>query len=287
MNDRPKTNHTAFLREDIPAEIMAKLKASYCALGRGPTKGCPDPETVIAYALEDLIPERRAQVHAHLSECKECLDLVLDLRSAWAEAQEKRKEIREGTPISIRVQSWVARLVERVKEWISHLTPLPRLVPAAVAFVVLAVVSLGVYQHLTTPISIQLDLISLDSGLLTRGPSEGRKISVPKGGVLRSGDRFQIVLETNKDAYVYVFFRDTTGKITNLYSGKVLGNKLHKLPSEKLDEKTGQEEVIVMASKSPVSNPDEVARQLKKVGIDGLRNLHPQSNFQSFSFKHE
>lgn len=292
MKEKPKTDVTPFLREDIPEEVMGKLQAAYRASGRSPSTACPSPEMVIAYALEELTPEGRTQVHAHLLECRDCMDLVLDLRSARAEAQEAKQEVREGGTVTARALDWITEFAGRLREVFSGLLSFPRLVPAAVALGILAFVSLGVYQHLTAPISIQLDLIGQSSdGLLTRGPSEEKEIPVPRGGVLRSGDRFQVVFATNKDAYVHVFFQDNTGKITKLFSGKVLGKKPRRLPGEhnwfKLDENTGQEEVLVMAAKRPIVNPDEVVQQLTREGISGLQKAYPQSYFQSFSFKHE
>jgi len=155
MIDKPKSNPTSSLRGDIPAEVMAKLQAAYQASGSSSTQGCPDPETVIAYALEELIPEKRGQVYTHLSECKDCLDLVLDLRSAWAEAQGGKQKVRESVPIRVQLQSWLAGLVDGMSGLSPRLFPLRRLIPVAVATVVLAVVGLGVFQHLTAPTSGQ------------------------------------------------------------------------------------------------------------------------------------
>jgi hypothetical protein len=153
--DKHKSNPTSSLRGDIPAEVMAKLQAAYQAAESSSTQGCPDPETVIIYALEELIPEKRAQVYAHLSECKDCLDLVLDLRSAWAEAQGRKHKVRESTPIRVQAQSWLAGLVDGVSGLLSRLVPVPRLIPVAAALVVLVVVGVGVFQHLTAPTSGQ------------------------------------------------------------------------------------------------------------------------------------
>lgn len=156
MTDKPKSNPNSPLRGDIPAEVMAKLQAAYQASGSSSTQGCPDPETVIVYALEELIPEKRPQVYAHLSECKDCLNLVLDLRSAWADAQEGKHQVREITPIRVQVQSCLAGLVDRVCGSFSRPVPLLRLIPVAAALVVLTVVGLGVFQHRTAPPSRQL-----------------------------------------------------------------------------------------------------------------------------------
>jgi hypothetical protein len=101
--------------------------------------------------LEERIPEKRGQVYAHLSECKDCLDLVLDLRSAWAEAQGGQQKVRESFPIRVQIQSWLAGLVDGMSGLVPRLFPLRRLIPVAVAAVVLAVAGLGVVQHLTAP----------------------------------------------------------------------------------------------------------------------------------------
>ena len=164
--DKTTSNPTSSLRGDIPAEVMAKLQAAYQASGSSSTQGCPDPETVIAYALEELIPEKRGQVYAHLSECKDCLDLVLDLRSAWAEAQGGKQKVRESVPIRVQLQSWLAGLVDGMSGLFPRLFPLRRLIPVAVALVVLAVVGLGVFQHLTAPTSGQppFTMTNLKSG---------------------------------------------------------------------------------------------------------------------------
>jgi hypothetical protein len=292
MTEKPKTD-VELSREDIPEEVMGKLKAAYQASGRSPSSACPSPETVIAYALEELTPEGKIQVQAHLSECRDCLNLVLDLRSARAEALGAKPEVTERGPVTVGTWDRVTEFAGRLRELVSSLLSFPRLIPAAVAVsVVLMVVGLGLYQHLTAPIAIHLDLIGRGTdGLLTRGPSEEKLILVPKGGVLHSGDRFQIAFETNRDAYAYVFFQDNTGKITRLFSGKVLGNKRHKLPGEydwfKLDETTGREEIHVMAAKRPVANLDEVVQLLTREGTSGFQKAYPQIYVQSFSFKHE
>jgi hypothetical protein len=154
--EKSKSTPTSSLQGDIPAEVMAKLQAAYRVSGYSSTEGCPDPETVIVYALEELIPEKRAQVYAHLAECKDCLNLVLDLRSAWAEAQEGKHQVRERMPIRVQAQCWLTGFMDGVRGSVSRLVPLPRLIPITVALVVLAVVGLGVFQRLTAPRKDQL-----------------------------------------------------------------------------------------------------------------------------------
>ncbi len=188
--NKDRSAPTLSLQGDIPAEVMAKLQAAYQAPGRSSSQGCPDPETVIAYALEGLIPEKRAQVYAHLSECQDCLDLVLDLRAAWAEAQGGKQKVREGTSIRVQVQSWLAGLMDRAGGSLSRLVPFPRLIPAAVALVVLVVVNFWVYQHLTAPKSGQppVTLTSLKPGTTHnyRVCAIDRADNVPPGAFIKA-----------------------------------------------------------------------------------------------------
>jgi len=152
--DKTTSIPTSSLRGDIPAEVMAKMQAAYQASGPSSIQGCPDPETVIGYALKELIPEKRGQVYAHLCECKDCLDLVLDLRSAWAETQAGEYKVRESDPIRVQPQSWLAGIVERMSGLLPRIGPLPRLIPVALALLVLAV-GIGLLQHLKATTSGQ------------------------------------------------------------------------------------------------------------------------------------
>jgi hypothetical protein len=158
MAKRDKTTSipASSLRGDIPAEVIAKLQAAYQASGPSSILKCPDPESVIDYAFEELTPEKRSAVQAHLSECKECLALVLDLRSAWAEAERGEYIVRESAPIHVQSQSWLAGLADGMRGLFPYLFPVRRLIPVAVALVVLAVAGLGVFQHLTVSTSGQL-----------------------------------------------------------------------------------------------------------------------------------
>jgi hypothetical protein len=178
--DKPESRPTSSLQGDIPAVVMAKLQAAYQASGSSLTEGCPELETVIVYALEELIPEKQDQVYAHLSKCKDCLDLVLDLRSAWAETEGGKPRVRERTPISVQVQSWLGVLADGMSGLLPRFVPLRRLIPAAVALVVLAVVGLGVFQHLTAPTSGQPPLT------LTR-LKPGTTYNYPAGANVSSG----------------------------------------------------------------------------------------------------
>jgi hypothetical protein len=291
MKDKIQSNQGAFLQEDIPEEVMAKLKAAYQLSESSLVSACPDPEMISAYAFDELSLQHKAQVHDHLSECKDCLDLVIELRSAVDQVREEKHKVNFGTPFH-RIRSWLSEFVGNLMKLLSSFVVLPKLVPAAIALVVVLAISIGVYRNLTAPISIQISLIGLESnGLLTRGSSEERKIFVSKGGILHSGDKFQIGFETNKDAYVYVFFQDSAGKVTNLFSGEVPADKRQTIPGGKdwfeLDENKGQEKVHIMAAKHPINNHEEMALQLEKGGIDSLKKLYPNASFQSFSFQHE
>jgi hypothetical protein len=182
--DKPESIPTSSLRGEIPAAVMEKLQAAYQASGYSSTQRCPDPETVIGYALEELIPEKRGQVYAHLSECKDCLDLVLDLRSAGLETQGGENKVWESAPIRVQPQSWLARLVERIGNLDPRRVPLPRLIPIGVALLVLAV-GIGVLQRLTAPTSGQPPLTM--TNLKADTAYNHREYAIDKAGIVFTG----------------------------------------------------------------------------------------------------
>ena len=84
------------LHEDIPEEVMGKLRAAYRVSERRASSDCPPPEMVIAYALEELTPEGSIQVQDHLSECRACLALVLASGPPWLRPWQQKRRLRKG-----------------------------------------------------------------------------------------------------------------------------------------------------------------------------------------------
>lgn len=91
------------------------------------------------------------------------------------------------------------------------------------------------------------------------------EILVSEGSALRSGDNFQVHLETSRPAYVYILMYDSQGKAGQIYpdpkvnqSGSVEAGRKLVVPSRDfwfwLDEHTGTETVYVLASEKPMTD---------------------------------
>ena len=91
------------------------------------------------------------------------------------------------------------------------------------------------------------------------------EIIVSEGGVLRSGDNFQIHFETNRPAYVSILMYDSQGKAGQIYpdpkagqSGVVEAGRKLVVPSRDLwfwlDDNTGTETIYVLAAEKPMAD---------------------------------
>jgi hypothetical protein len=124
---------------EIPAAVMHKLRQAYQAPA-GSALPCPTPEQVAGCALEELEAQEHQEVQAHLLQCRDCLELYLDVRLARAEA-EKLMETPLETP---QKAGWLAAFGSKVRESLRVLVKPRRLIPALAAVsLVLLVFILG------------------------------------------------------------------------------------------------------------------------------------------------
>ena len=54
---------------------------------------CPDEELVISYAFNELDAKKTQLIHKHILKCRHCLELALDVREAYAEAQKQKETV--------------------------------------------------------------------------------------------------------------------------------------------------------------------------------------------------
>lgn len=112
-----------------------------------------------------------------------------------------------------------------------------------------------------TPLSISMSIIG------QRKQSDGsyREVLVSEGSVLRSRDNFQVHVESNRTAYLYVLLYDSQGRASQLYpdakrsqSASVIERKETVVPDRDLwfwlDENPGTETVYVLASEKPLAD---------------------------------
>ncbi|MBN2498862.1 MAG: DUF4384 domain-containing protein [Deltaproteobacteria bacterium] len=94
----------------------------------------------------------------------------------------------------------------------------------------------------------------------------GREGLLKPGEHLRSGDGLRVLIEVEREAYVYLVYRDAAGAQQLLFPGSGLGQdnrldagKLLSIPAEgqwlELDRRTGTETLIVLASREPIEEP--------------------------------
>lgn len=109
------------------------------------------------------------------------------------------------------------------------------------------------------PLTLRMNIIG------QRKEADGNYIEVfvNEGSVLRSHDNFQVHLETNRPAYVYILLHDSEGHASQIFPdpkidqpGFVEGGKKVVVPGEDLwfwlDENTGTETIYVLASEKPM-----------------------------------
>lgn len=294
MKEKPDGEREDIVQEGLSEEVLGKLQKAYQAAGRAAGDACPAPERVIAYALAKLPQEEKARVHAHVAVCRECLGLVLDTRSAWAEAREQKEEAA-AAPVQGRadLRTRAAELLSKVRDQLSGLGRMPKLVPAAVAAALAGIIiGLSIYHSTTAPLSIQLNIIAQSpDGLLTRGGPEKKGVMVPEGGSLKTGDTFRITFALDRDAYVYTYLHDSAGRLTLLHAGKTAGKERYTLPKARgwftLDANRGQEKVYVLAASGPLANPDAIMAKVTENNLDEVRKLYPGIAVQAFGFQHE
>ena len=82
--------------EDIPKTVMKRMQDAFQSSGQVAHESCPDPEIVIAYAMNELEAKKIRNVADHLLKCRSCLNLVLDLRLSDAESHGQREKIEDG-----------------------------------------------------------------------------------------------------------------------------------------------------------------------------------------------
>jgi hypothetical protein len=148
----------------------------------------------------------------------------------------------------------------------------------AAALVVLFMFStLYIYYQQSTSLGVQMALVSKTSTITTRGTTGDKEVEkiIKEGDTLYSNDYCRISFELEKNAYAYILYLDSKGTLEQLYPGpramrpqKVLAKTTYVIPPGddswfQLDEQTGTETVLMVASEEPISNLKEVYASLQ------------------------
>ncbi len=106
--------------------------------------------------------------------------------------------------------------------------------------------------------------VELHVQAMVKGDAIARSVRV--GDTLQSGDRVELWVVPSEDAYVSVLQVGADNKLAPLYPpGKLAGGKSTRLPPSgwfELDQNIGEETVVLIASRTPISESDPAAAAL-------------------------
>jgi S1-C subfamily serine protease len=206
-------------------------------------------------------------------------------------AKNLAKKPRESIGMKKRIKS-----TSGIAEWIAKVFMPPKPIPLAVgtiAVALLVVVSIftlykegpGPDDEIISPFfELTASLTGKSPAHTVRGAQEGvpSKVLIEQGGVLRSGDKFQVSFKASKDSYVYIFLQDSKGEISQLLphpkveqSNRVIKDDEYVIPAKDkwfwLDENVGKETIYILAMENPLDAAESVMSTLKSSGIDKLQ----------------
>ncbi len=76
---------------ETSSQILDSLRNGYTGDNEKALNECPFSKQAIAYAFEELTPDVQKTMEAHLENCRACMDMILDARTAEIESQELAK----------------------------------------------------------------------------------------------------------------------------------------------------------------------------------------------------
>lgn len=129
-----------------------------------------------------------------------------------------------------------------------------------------------------------------------------QEIEVRKKEVLTGSDKYAIRISSEISAYVYIYQIDPKENITRLfpkqkYSHKknpIKANVAFRIPFEgewfALDDNTGREDIILLAHKKPLDDPEKICKQILKDsrGDVGRGDPPPDCDIKlEFNFNHQ
>lgn len=269
------------ISDELTEKLFRAYKESPDVSGK-----CPSHEEIIASAFDELPTENNRWIRDHLSECRNCLDLVMDLREADKDTQDKEepvvipdvmKAIREASGIgdNIRESGFKIKQQETLTDSVA---------PESLF------IKQKAQEIIESVFSATLELFRLEPELVaTRSGSAHKEMLVKNGSVLHSGDQFKIKFKSEQDCYVYILLKDSAGEVVKLFEGKIVSQEITKLGPFQLDDNTGEESIIMLTSAFSIENLDERIEQIK---ITCQTNAEMETMFSdidvnTISFLHE
>jgi CHAT domain-containing protein len=156
-------------------------------------------------------------------------------------------------------------------------TPMPRATSPAQSAISVATVA---QPAVTAPLSLSMNII----GQRREPDGNYTEVIVREGSLLRSLDHFQVHVETNRAAQIYVLLFDSQGQASQLFPdpkieqpGFIDAGRRIAIPDKDLwfwlDEQPGTETVYVLASEEPMADIRELIRKMENAGASERKHL--------------
>ena len=278
------------------------------------TGRCVDEETLIGYVEKRLDEPEMEALENHLSLCSKCNEYVifmyrLNQLSILEEPPHPPKAVtkraialdrtgRQDPPMKA-LRDLIGSAIEWMGMQLNRFRP-PALVLATAVAVGLVVVVVFSVKSPRREAPVRIPSFELKTRIVTRGDvftdtaysysAKGAPKALPKraimdekGGLLRSGDAFQIIIRADHESHLYAFIHDNRGKVTRLFPDPLLEDAKaittdleYVLPSEDkwlpLDEDATPETIYMMATSTPFQDPDTITRILRTDGIEKVKH---------------
>jgi hypothetical protein len=286
---------------------------------------CPD-EADLCRFTEGLMDEKEiSEIEKHLVSCKTCCDYVVSFN--------KMMHFPEGETLpevpahQIRQASRACKVVEEKKErtqphhreglldqalqflkdlvsfdWLMQ--PMPVVVKAGAGALLVLLIFSTTYYYYQQSMSLNIEMqVMGKTRVITRGVPTGETIEkiLKEGDTLYSNDYCRLQFELDRDAYVYVLYYDSGGKLHQLYPDstairphKVMANTRYIIPPGddnwfQLDDQKGTETVFIMASREPITDFNQTINSIQGLNKEKVLEMLEKraQDVKVLSFEHE
>jgi Domain of unknown function (DUF4384) len=196
-------------------------------------------------------------------------------RKAFRDAEQKQDSLWE---------SFIGKL-RNLSDQMTFPQAAASLVTAGIAVII---ISYGIYS--SGPAKFNINLKITAETPIRAGSQEIKEFTLKNGGELNSGDKFRIGTNIDKNAFVYVIYQDSLGKIDLLKKEAITAVSTLALPSENtwyvLDSNSGKEAIYLIASKRKIKDIEVRVEKLRKSGIDNINQVFKKAKIEPFMFNH-
>lgn len=274
------------VEEQIKDTIISQIQNSFKTYSKA---ACPEQDKIVSYSLHELDPLEHQKIEDHLIECRACLDLVLDLNIAEAEAKELHRTGEELKPFSevVGVEIAIASSTEPKTgpNWHILLKDLGKNVIEQIK------------EHVTSKLDNLVDSFDIFNKqlvpikTLTRSsPDETYKtINLKKGGSIALEHELHIQFRVTKNANIYVLSFDSYNGFEINDISQIPENSYFNFPKDnqslKLELPKGEDSIIFLVFEQNVKAFDQRFNLLKEKGIEYIQDVFPDATVKIIKYK--